>query len=101
MIHVAFDPQNPPEEPPAGAEPVYWRVAVRLFRDHSPEPRADPGPAQCRQCRQTWPCAARRTAERGLIGALRLGQRSRRANRGRWNDLEKRDGDGPKWDDAG
>jgi hypothetical protein len=100
MIHVSFDPQDPPEEPPIGADPVYWRVAVRLFRDHSPASREDPGPVTCRQCLQIWPCAARRTAERGLIGALRVGQgTSRRTNRGRWNDLN-RGSNGPEWDDG-
>lgn len=85
MIQVSFDPQDPPEEPPPGADPGYWRVAVRLFRDHSPPADAGAGPARCGQCNQPWPCAARRTAERGLIGALRVGQRgARRLNRGRW-----------------
>ncbi|GAA1744120.1 hypothetical protein [Luedemannella helvata] len=89
MIQVSFDPQDPPDEPPAGADPSYWRVAVRLFRDHSPEPDADPGggPSGCRQCRQPWPCAARRLAERGLIGALRTGPRGAGPpNRGRWEE---------------
>ncbi|GAA1785143.1 hypothetical protein GCM10009682_04000 [Luedemannella flava] len=87
MIHVSFDPQDPPDDPPPGADPSYWRVAVRLFRDHSPPSDAGPGPTPCRQCNQPWPCAARRAAERGLIGALRVGRRNaRRPNRGRWGD---------------
>ena len=104
MIKVSFDPQDPPDEPPAEADPSYWRVAVRLLRDHSPEPApspSDPSPAAaspsaprpsgCRQCRQPWPCAARRLAERGVIGALRTGRRGAGPpNRGHWDG----------WDDA-
>lgn len=75
MSDLPFDPADPPDEPPAGIlQPMAWRLAVRLHRDHGP---AVVGPAQapvCRTCADPWPCRARRLAERGLVAAYRAGQ---------------------------
>ncbi|GAB3150775.1 hypothetical protein GCM10027290_38860 [Micromonospora sonneratiae] len=70
MSELPFDPENPPDEPPAGVpRPMAWRLAVRLFRDHVPVV-SDPGGLDiCRTCGETWPCYGRRLAERGLRAA--------------------------------
>lgn len=79
MSEMPFDLENPPEDPPPGVlQPMAWRLAVRLHRDHSPlaaEPVArPPGPARptaCRTCADPWPCHGRRIAVRGLLAAWR------------------------------
>ncbi|MBE1492418.1 hypothetical protein [Plantactinospora soyae] len=76
---LPFDPENPPDEPPPGVrQPMAWRLAVRLHRDHSPLPAgptpemSGPGsPDVCRTCGDPWPCHGRRIAVRGLLAACR------------------------------
>jgi hypothetical protein len=70
MAELPFDLEDPPEEPPAGAvQPMLWRLAVLLHRDHD-RPLADPGePRRCRACGDPWPCRHRRLAERALVAA--------------------------------
>jgi len=79
MRELPFDPENPPDEPPPEVvQPMAWRLAVRLHRDHSPLPAA-PSPAMsgpaspnvCRSCGDPWPCHGRRIAVRGLRAACR------------------------------
>ncbi|MBF9134574.1 hypothetical protein I0C86_37445 [Plantactinospora sp. S1510] len=94
MSELPFDPENPPDEPPPEVvQPMAWRLAVRLHRDHSPQPveplsgvplPAGPLPAgplssvpgsaganTCRTCGDPWPCHGRRIAVRGLLAACR------------------------------
>lgn len=72
MAELPFDPDNPPDEPPEQVrQPMMWRLAVRLHRDHE---RGQPDPAGspfCRACGDPWPCRPRRIARRGLVAALR------------------------------
>lgn len=65
MVRLSFDPECPPLEPPDGADPTAWRAAMQGYRQHGVA--AD---GRCTSCTQTWPCPARRDAERGLIRAL-------------------------------
>ncbi|GAB3984794.1 hypothetical protein V1634_10705 [Plantactinospora veratri] len=76
---LPFDPENPPDEPPPEVvQPMAWRLAVRLHREHSPLP-AEPdnrlsgpaGPNVCRACADPWPCHGRQIAVRGLLAACR------------------------------
>jgi hypothetical protein len=64
---------DPPEEPPtASTAELFWRVAVRLFRDHSTRPDTPVSePSRCERCRQPWPCSGRRLAVLGLLAAVR------------------------------
>jgi hypothetical protein len=74
MTELPFDLENPPDEPPdCVAQPMAWRLAVRLFRDHSPAVSDPTRPVPCRTCGEPWPCYGRRLAERGLITACRPG----------------------------
>jgi hypothetical protein len=73
MTHLPFDPSNPPEEPPAQvAQPMMWRMAVRLVTDHRPDwsavGRARP---PCRCCGDSWPCRGHELGRRGLVASLR------------------------------
>jgi hypothetical protein len=72
MRELPFDPDDPPDEPPAGVlRPMAWRLAVRLHRDHAPADVEPVHPAVCRTCGDPWRCEGRRIAERGLIAACR------------------------------
>jgi len=62
---------DPPEEPPPQvSSELLWRVAVRLYRDHSRDRQA---PTQdeprCARCPHPWPCSGRRLAELALTVA--------------------------------
>ncbi len=73
MDEVSFPPDDPPDEPPSGSvAELFWRVAVRLFRDHfTPLATAEPPEDRCTRCRQPWPCSGRRLALLGLLAAAR------------------------------
>lgn len=72
-----IDWSDPPFEPPKEVmQPMLWRLAVRIWRDHIPQVQVEPSdPAQpgrrCRVCELRWPCPARGYAERGLIASCR------------------------------
>jgi hypothetical protein len=69
---LPFDPERPPEEPPTGVvQPMLWRVAVRLHRDHDAIGRNRSRELRCDMCRQPWPCFGRRLAQRALVAAWR------------------------------
>jgi hypothetical protein len=72
VADLPFDPEHPPDDPPPGvAQPMLWRVAVRLHRDHDVVVRDRAGALVCDLCRQRWPCFGRRLAQRGLLAAWR------------------------------
>jgi hypothetical protein len=66
MPHGEWDPENPPVEPPAGADVLIWRLAYGLFRDHRPHTDCF-----CVTCREFWPCGPRALADRGFTAAFR------------------------------
>jgi hypothetical protein len=73
MSDVPFDLADPPDEPPPVVrQPVMWRVAICLFRDHSPGFAGAGVLARCRACGEVWPCRCRRFAERALIDACSM-----------------------------
>jgi hypothetical protein len=77
-----WDPDDPPAEPPAGADLLVWRLAHRLRRDH--HAHAD---GFCVSCQEFWPCATRGLAEQGLSAAFEYRDRRRRdwpGNAGRY-----------------
>ncbi|WP_344078259.1 hypothetical protein [Luedemannella helvata] len=69
MIRVNFDPDNPPPEPPAAADPLVWRMAHEIRAAHQPDQTQC-----CVTCRDSvgWPCKPARIAARGYLLALRL-----------------------------
>ncbi|HET8682530.1 MAG TPA: hypothetical protein VFM54_11750 [Micromonosporaceae bacterium] len=72
MNPLPFDPENPPDSPPPSVvQPLLWRLAVRVYRDHGGDRVDWTRPGACRTCRRPWPCYPRRMAERGLLVACR------------------------------
>ena len=70
VTETPFDLTDPPDDPPATVrQPVLWRVAICLFRDHVPGLAGVGVLARCRACGQVWPCRCRRFAERALVDA--------------------------------
>lgn len=59
---LRFDIEDPPAEPPDGANIVLWRLAHRLYRKHLPDTRG-----RCMGCHRMWPCMDHRLAVRGLV----------------------------------
>jgi hypothetical protein len=75
MIDERF--REPPDEPPSQVtSELLWRVAVRLYRDHSIDRRParldqpEPGHPRCARCPNPWPCSGRRLAELALSAAI-------------------------------
>lgn len=65
---AAFDPANPPLDPPVGCpNRLMWRLARRLFAEH--QPGADGWCVNCRPF-QFYPCRRRRLADVGLSAAV-------------------------------
>jgi hypothetical protein len=62
---------DPPEEPPPQvSSELLWRVAVRLYRDHSRDRQAsNQDEPRCAHCPHPWPCSGRRLAELALTAA--------------------------------
>lgn len=70
MTEPPVDQGHPPDEPPPGvAQPLLWRLAVRLYRDHDRAVRDRAGGLACALCRQPWPCRGRRLAQHALAEA--------------------------------
>jgi hypothetical protein len=68
-VPIEFDPENPPKEPPRGADPLLWRLSYQVRTDH--QPAADEF-CQAHGCRATfslWPCPRYRLAAVGLLAA--------------------------------
>jgi hypothetical protein len=64
MAIIRFDPEDPPEQPPAGCvDPLLWRVAHALHLEHRPEPDN-----RC-NCGEVFPCTRACLAARGLLTA--------------------------------
>jgi len=71
MIESSERFRDPPDEPPPQVtSELLWRVAVRLYRDHSADRPAQPeGELRCARCPNPWPCSGRRLAELALASA--------------------------------
>jgi hypothetical protein len=65
--HIDWDTEDPPTEPPCGADPLIWRLSLSLREDHL---GYDAG-GLCLSCRGRWPCRMRIAAEQGLVLAVR------------------------------
>lgn len=67
-MHLLWDPEHPPVEPPAGADPLIWRLSISLRDDHA-KVDAD---GFCATCREFSPCPMLGTAVEGLVLACAL-----------------------------
>jgi hypothetical protein len=67
----AFDPENPPiEPPPLASQPLLWALSRQVYGDHDvPFDDGRPPLPRCARCDEVWPCRARRLAENGLLAA--------------------------------
>lgn len=68
---LPFDPDDPPEQPPAGADPMTWRMAYRIFLDHRPGSDGRCLAATCEAAGASWPCPAAGLARAGFVDACR------------------------------
>jgi hypothetical protein len=66
-----FDPENPPAEPPEGADPLVWSMATAIRASHQPD-----ATQCCVACpgSEPWPCPPSNLVARGYRLALRLKQ---------------------------
>ncbi len=61
---LPFDPDDPPHNPPAGANEALWERAYQVHQVHRP---------RCIYCARPWPCEKARLAAEQLRYACRLG----------------------------
>src|SRR5947207_15212688 len=69
-VRLSFDPVDPPADPPAGADPLMWRLAYALHREHQPEWEGPCRATSCRNVGARWPCPPSKLAEVGLVTAV-------------------------------
>lgn len=68
---LPYDLDNPPQRPPAKADPIMWAVSYLLFSEHQ---RALDGFCTAHTCRcahRPWPCRSLNIAKGGLMTAAR------------------------------
>jgi hypothetical protein len=73
MTSLPFDPQNPPEEPPANANPLTWSMAYQIHSDHQPAADGFCVAITCKTRFAFWPCDALALASAGFITAVDRG----------------------------
>jgi hypothetical protein len=66
-MSMPYDPENPPPEPPRGADPLVWRLAYQVHSDHRLGPD---GRCTAEACVGVgWPCGAARLSAAGFAVA--------------------------------
>ncbi|NJC63912.1 hypothetical protein HC028_05230 [Planosporangium flavigriseum] len=68
-VRAEFDQQNPPAQPPRGADPLLWRLSYQVWTDHQPAVDQFCQAGACRDAFRPWPCPPRRFAMVGLLAA--------------------------------
>jgi hypothetical protein len=66
---IPYDQENPPEQPPDGADPLVWQLAYLLYREHQVD---DLGLCRARTCRDGWtthPCRPAHLAAAAMVTA--------------------------------
>lgn len=71
MTALPYDPDNPPAEPPAGADRMTWLMAYRIFAEHQAGPDGTCTAATCRAAGNRWPCPPSVMARSGFADACR------------------------------
>jgi len=69
MTGFPYDPQQPPEQPPAGADFMTWMLAYRIHAEHQPGPEGLCLANTCRAASNPWPCEPWKLARSGLRDA--------------------------------
>jgi len=70
MAQLPYNPENPPQDPPTGADRVLWVIAIRLYQEHVGTDGMCLAPT-CRQQANLWPCESYNVARAGLLFAVR------------------------------
>ncbi len=65
---LPYDPEQPPREPPAGADTALWRLAYLVHEAHRPRV------AGLCTCGRAYPCAAAKFADDQLRQACHIGR---------------------------
>jgi 8-oxo-dGTP pyrophosphatase MutT (NUDIX family) len=69
-VRLPFDPEDPPSEPPAGADPLMWRLAYTVHSEHLPEWEGWCKAPSCRGIGARWRCRSSKLAALGLATAM-------------------------------
>jgi hypothetical protein len=70
VLHLPYNPKNPPEEPPTGTDRLLWTVAFELRASHQPDAAGYCQSPQCGDRLVVWPCRSVTLADSGLMGAV-------------------------------
>jgi hypothetical protein len=66
---LPYDPAQPADEPPPGAERLMWYLAERVALDHVPDAHGVCRAPSCRAGRESFPCVGVRLANVGRLWA--------------------------------
>src|SRR5207237_10574550 len=69
-VRLPFDAEDPPEEPPPGADRLSWQLAYALHEEHQPAQDGFCVAATCRSVFAIWPCPGYQLAAAGFLGSL-------------------------------
>jgi hypothetical protein len=69
MTALPYDPEHPPEKPPAGADFMTWTLAHRIHVEHQPGPDGLCLAGTCRAASNPWPCGPYTLARSGFRDA--------------------------------
>jgi hypothetical protein len=69
MTALPYDPEHPPEQPPAGADFMTWMLAYRIHAEHQPGPEGFCLAGSCRAASNRWPCEPSKLAQSGFRDA--------------------------------
>jgi hypothetical protein len=68
-MDLPYDPEDPPVQPPAGADALGWALAWRIHTEHRPGPDGVCVAGTCQLDGNVWPCAATHLARSGFLDA--------------------------------
>lgn len=85
VSELPYDPEDPPTQPPGGADPVMWRLAYQVYVDHRNSYGVCAAP-HCLGRYQPWPCSPARLAMMGMRTAAGTRVPWSTLNRGRAPD---------------
>ncbi len=70
MIPLPYDPENPPTEPPPGAERLLWNISHALRVSHVSNTDGFCQSPACVRDFALWPCPPVRLADAGLLASV-------------------------------